>query len=299
MTVPPATVLDLPEGPATFRRSDRPGTAPVLLLHGGGLDRASLSWRHLFPVLAARRTVVAPDWPGYGGSTPFGRPYTIADLGRWLIGLMDRLDIDHADMVGVSMGGGAALWTAVNHPDRVGRLVPVATYGVQQTAPYHLLSYLAAHLPLNTLSYAVLRRSRWATRRALQAIFADPKSVAEQLVDEVQDVLTDGAVGKVFTQFQRGEIRLRRLRTVVTPDLGKVAQPTLFVHGKADTLVPLRDVRRAAERMPAADLKILEAGHWPMREAPAAFNAAVEAFLEGGCGGSAAPASPDEPQANV
>ena len=98
----------------------------MLLLHGGGLDRAYLSWRYLFPALAARRTAIAPDWPGYGGSTLFDRPDTISDLGRWLISFMDRLEPDCADMVGVSMGGGAALSTALNHPARVGRLVPVA-----------------------------------------------------------------------------------------------------------------------------------------------------------------------------
>ena len=286
MTLPPATVLKLPEGQATYLRSDLSGASPVLLLHGGGLDRASLSWRYLFPALAARRTVIAPDWPGYGGSTPFDRPYTIADLGRWLISLMDRLEVDRADMVGVSMGGGTALWTALNHPARVGRLVPVATYGVQRTAPYHAVSYVLAHLPLNAMSYAVLRRSRWALRRALQAIFADPRKVTDQIVNDVQDVLAEGAVGRVFTHFQRGETGPFRLRTVATPDLAKAVHPTLFVHGKADRLVPLRDVRRAAGLMPAGNLTIMDAGHWPMREQPAAFNAIVETFLNDDCSGS-------------
>ena len=279
MTLPPSKAITFPQGRCTYFSSERAGTRTVLLLHGGGLDRASLSWRHLFPALAERHRVVAPNWPGHGGSAPFDRPYTIADLGRWLISLMDELGVDQADMVGVSMGGGAALWTAVNHPDRVDRLVPVGTYGVQSRAPYHRVSYLLAHLPLNSVSYAVLRRSRWATRRALEAIFADPRKVTDEIVDDVRGVLDDGAIGKAFTHFQRGEIGPSRLRTVLTSELTKVVHPTLFVHGSADGLVPLCDVQHAAATMPAADLTIMEAGHWPMRECPAACNAVVERFL--------------------
>ncbi len=253
-----------------------------MLLHGGGIDRATLSWRYLFPALAERRTVVAPNWPGCGGSAPFGRPYTIPDLGRWLMDLMDQLAIEKADMVGVSMGGGAALWTALRHPDRVGRLVPVGTYGIQRHAPYHPFSYLAARLPLNAVSYAVLRKSRRATHRALAAIFADRGKVTDDIVDEVRDVLTDGATASSFTGFQRGEIGPRRLRTVLAPELAKIGQPTLFIHGRADTLVPLGDVEAAAAAMPRAQVRVMEAGHWPMRECPAAFNTIVEGFLDPG-----------------
>lgn len=44
---------------------------PVILLHGGGLDCASLSWRELFPELAQSRRVIVPNLPGYGGSASF------------------------------------------------------------------------------------------------------------------------------------------------------------------------------------------------------------------------------------
>ena len=284
MTLPEPQWRDLPNGRASYLTNDRPARGAhrggtTLLLHGGGLDRASLSWRHLFPVLAEHYRVVAPDWPGYGDSTPFDRSYTIADLGRWLITLMDSLDIDRADLVGISMGGGAALWIACHHPDRVRRLVPVATYGVQDTAPMHFLSYCLAQLPVNTVSYAILRHSRWAVRRALDAIFADPHRVTEAIVDEVHAVLRDGALGEVFSGFQRGEIGPRRLRTVLTPELSTVSQPALFIHGKADSLVPLDAVRRAVALMPSADLAVLDAGHWPMREQPDAFNRLVTTFL--------------------
>ena len=43
---------------------------PVLLLHGGGLDAAGISFRTTIPVLAEQQCVFAPDWPGFGRSDP-------------------------------------------------------------------------------------------------------------------------------------------------------------------------------------------------------------------------------------
>ena len=279
LTLPPVRSITLPTGRATYLMSEQGASSPVLLLHGGGLDCATLSWRYLFPALAPDRTVVALNWPGYGGSDAFGRPYTIADLGKWLLAFLDALQIERAALVGVSMGGGAALWATLHHPERVTRLVPVASYGLAARAPYQRLSYLAARLPVNRLSYAVMRRSHWALRRALAAIFADPGKVTEAIVTEVQGVLDSAANARAFSDFQKGELTPGGLRTVLTPELAHIKQPTLFIHGRDDSLIPLADVERAAAAMPNARLAVLDAGHWPMRECPDAFNRLVEAFL--------------------
>ncbi|WP_299328886.1 alpha/beta fold hydrolase [Parasphingopyxis sp.] len=263
----------------SYLYSEMPGTVPVLLLHGGGLDRASLSWRCLFPALATQHTVIAPDWPGYGDSAGFKQPYRIADLHGWLIAFMDTLDIDRADMVGISMGGGVALLSALDTPDRVRRLIPVGTYGVQEHTPYHFLSYLMLQLPVNAISYAILRRSRHLTRKAVAAIFADPDRVSDGIVEEVMETLHSGHTAEAFSAFQRAEIGPRRLRTVLTDRLAEAKPPALFIHGAQDALVPLADVRRAARIMPNARLEVLQSGHWPMRECPEAFNALVMEFL--------------------
>ena len=279
MTLPPVRSVTLPAGRATYLLSEQGAAPPVVLLHGGGLDCATLSWRDLFPALAPDRTVVALNWPGYGGSDAFGRPYSIADLGAWLLTFLDALQIERAALVGVSMGGGTALWTALHHPERVARIVPVASYGLAAHAPYQLLSYLAARLPLNRLSYAVMRRSRWALRHALESLFANPGKVTEAIVSEVQGVLDGTARPRAFSDFQKGELTPEGLRTVLTPRLGEVDQPTLLIHGRADRLVPLAEVERAATAMPHARLEVMEAGHWPMRECPDAFNRLVTGFL--------------------
>ncbi|MEO0653571.1 MAG: alpha/beta hydrolase [Pseudomonadota bacterium] len=270
----------LPSGNATFLVAGPGNSEPVMLLHGGGLDCAPLSWRLLIPELATTYRVIAPNWPGYAGSEAFGRPYKIPDLGHWLMGFMDLLRIEQASMIGVSMGGGAALWSAINRRERVKALVPVATFGISQRAPYHMLTFLLTKLPLNAVSFALLRRYPKLLRRSVEAIFADPRRVTPALVAEVSEVLKTTGNGAAFTHFQRGETTITRLRSVFVEELKTISQPTLFVHGVKDALVPVEAVKAASNGIHNARLEVMDAGHWPMREQPEAFNDLIVSFLE-------------------
>ncbi|MEM8664953.1 MAG: alpha/beta hydrolase [Pseudomonadota bacterium] len=278
--MPTLQAVDLPAGEATYFTAGPTDAPAVLLMHGGGLDCAQLSFRCLIPEAAKTHRVIAPNWPGYGGTKPLPKPYTIADLGVWMIGLLDALRVERASMIGISMGGGAALWMALNHGHRVDRLVPVATYGVADRAPFHKVTFLLSKLPLNAVTFALMRRSDWFLRRSLASVFADPDRITEELLAEVRQTLETAGDGEAFTKFQRGEMALDRLRTVLTPRLSEVSHKTLFIHGWADGLVPLAAVEEAARKMPHARVSVLDAGHWPMREQPEAFNALVTDFLQ-------------------
>lgn len=251
----------------------------MVLLHGGGFDNASLSWRKLFPELLGSHRVIAPNWPGIGGSSGFGRPYQVSDLVAWLIALLNALEVEKASFAGVSMGGGAALCLAAHHPHRVDRLIPVATHGVTPKVPYHLLSYFLMRLPVNAVTYAMMRRSRRVLRSTLESIFADRDQVTDELVDETAEAIADAGAGEAFTHFQRGESALAGLRTDLRARLPEMKQPTLFIHGRSDPLIPLSSVEHAAAAMPNARLKVMNAGHWPMRELPQEFNRSVLDFL--------------------
>lgn len=265
------TVNYLAEGPENGPR--------VILLHGGGFDNASLSWSKLIPELAEHYRVLAPNWPGVGGSTAFGRPYAVRDLGEWLKAFLDALGVEKASFAGVSMGGGAALWMAANHAGRVEALIPVATHGVTPTVPYHFLSYLLMRLPVNAVTFAVLRRSRRALRGMMKSIFADPARLTPQIVDEAVEAIADAGAAQAFTHFQRGESTPTGVRTDFTARLPEMKQRTLFIHGTKDPLIPIASVERAAAAMPNARLQVLNAGHWPMREVPKEFNECVLDFL--------------------
>ncbi|PRY95341.1 pimeloyl-ACP methyl ester carboxylesterase [Hasllibacter halocynthiae] len=265
---------------AAFHLARREGTVPAILLHGAGFDSAALSWRLFLPELARTRTVLAPDWPGQGGSAPLPRgPFRLSRLGGWLIALMDALGIERADLVGASMGGGAAIWTAAHHPHRVRRLVPVAPFGLAASAPGHRRYHLATRLPLWTAGFALMRRTDRGVRRALGTVFGEPDRITDALVAEVRAAMREGRNGRAFARFQRGEVGPRGFRTDLSDAAAALPHETLFLQGAKDRLIPPALARSVAARMARARFETLDAGHWPMREAPDAFAAHALPFL--------------------
>jgi pimeloyl-ACP methyl ester carboxylesterase len=99
----------------------------VVLLHG--FPQTSWSWRHVLPVLtAAGYRVVAPDQRGYSpGARPDGvASYRMPLLVGDVIGMLDALGADRADVVGHDWGAAVAWQVAARHPDRVRTLTPVS-----------------------------------------------------------------------------------------------------------------------------------------------------------------------------
>jgi pimeloyl-ACP methyl ester carboxylesterase len=254
---------------------------PLLLLHGGGFDAADFSYRYAIEPLARRRPVLAFDWPGYGGSDKPNHRYDLAYYKRFLSHLMDSLGIQRAALVGTSMGGGAALSFALCSPERVEKLVLVASYGLGKDIPHGTLGYFLVHAPLATdLVYTLLRRSRPALRSGLRRMVCDPRVVSDELVDEARRLLDQPASGRAFRSFRKSEVGWSGLKTDLSERLGEVAAPTLLVHGDRDRVVPVEWARRAHERLPDSELRVLRGcGHWPPRECPDTFNRVVTDFL--------------------
>ena len=260
----------------------RGGAPPALLLHGGGFDAADFSYRYAIEPLSRLRPVLAFDWPGYGGSDKPNLRYDLAFYARFLERLMDSLEIRRAALVGISMGGGAALSFALRSPERVEKLVLVASYGLGEDMPYGRLGYLLAHAPLaSDLVYALLRRSRRSLRWGLRRIVCDPRVVSDDLVEEARRLLYQPAAGRAFRSFRRSEMGWDGLNTDLSHRLGELAAPTLLLHGEHDRLVPLEWALRAHESLPNSELCVLQGcGHWPPRECPDDFNRAVVNFLD-------------------
>ncbi|HEX4872432.1 MAG TPA: alpha/beta hydrolase [Nevskiaceae bacterium] len=98
-----------------------PATAPpVLLLHG--LGSSGQDWEFQWPALASRYRVLVPDFAGCGRSPPVG-PFRIEACVADLCALLDRLGLAEVAVVGYSMGGAVAQQLALDHPQRVQRLL--------------------------------------------------------------------------------------------------------------------------------------------------------------------------------
>ena len=98
---------------------------PLVLLHGGlmSIDR---SFGAVLPELAVARQVIATELQGHGRTADIERGIDLGFLASDVAALLDHLEVGQADVLGFSLGGGVAVQLAVDHPDRVGRLIPAS-----------------------------------------------------------------------------------------------------------------------------------------------------------------------------
>lgn len=260
------------------------GTAgsPVVLLHGGGLDSARLTYGPTIQDFAREHRVFAPDWPGFGESQA---PPTNWDLPRYEVFLrhfLGRLGLERVSLIGLSLGGALALGLALHHPERVERLVLVDSYGLGRGVPGGIAGYALVHLPfVNELTWRLLGRSRYLVRKSLEAVFANPRSVDGDLVEQAFRLAQRPGAGHAWQAIQESEVQLSGVRTNYLDQLPRLTVPTLILHGAADRVVPVAWAQRAHELIPASRLVVVpDAGHWLPRERPTDFVNSTRDFLK-------------------
>lgn len=255
------------------------GDPPVVLLHGGGSDRAQLSWRHALPAAAQVCRVLAPDLPGHGRTPPLKGPPTTEAYVRWLQEFLDALGLHRVVLVGLSMGGAIALGYTLEHPHRVEGLMLVASYGFTPRVPFHGVAWWLLRTPL-ARGLRWVRRSSLAARWALRFLVGDLRTVPPDLVADALAAVRDRTSRDVFYSWLRTELRRDRVRTCYLDRLSEVRVPVLLVHGDRDRVVPVAGSQEAARRIPGARLVVLQGcGHWPPREQPETFNRLLVEFL--------------------
>jgi len=94
---------------------------PLVLLHG--LGSSCRDWEFQVDALGARFQLIIPDQRGFGQSSKPPGPYTVSQYADDLLALLDHLGIQKTHLLGYSMGGAAAFQFAVDHPERLRRLI--------------------------------------------------------------------------------------------------------------------------------------------------------------------------------
>lgn len=264
----------------SYRRAGTSGP-PVVLLHGAGIDDATVSWRHAIDALADDYRVYAIDWPEYGRSTG-DVTHTVATYVDVLDGFLETIPAERVSLVGISMGGGVALGYALENPDRVDRLALVDSYGLGGRLPNALPWKLLGQVPgITEFGKIAAGVSNESVRLVLDSLVADAATLSEPFVEDVRAKLMEPGSIRAFEEFQRNELSVTgRVATNFLGDLESLSVPTLLVHGTDDPLVPVAWSRRAARRIPDAELKLItDCGHWTPRERPDRFNAVLRAWL--------------------
>lgn len=206
---------------------------PVILSHGspggGGGD-----FDEFASELAEERWVLAPDRWGFGRSQKKVADYSFVADAKAMVGMMDGLGIEQADVMGWSYGGGVVLEMADRYPERVRSVGLLGAIGIQEgegsgsylveQSKYELLRVALMWLP-EVVPHFGLAGSDWF-RRSFVRDFAD----ADQ----------------------------RPLRNILT----ELSQPALVLHGEDDPLVAAWVAEEHHELIPESRMEILDGSHF-------------------------------------
>jgi pimeloyl-ACP methyl ester carboxylesterase len=114
---------------------------PLILLHGG-LGSGEMFGPTLTE-LVQQHQVITVDLQGHGRTADIDRPIDIRLMADDIAALIDHLKLDKPDVVGYSLGGGVALFTAVKYPDKVRRLVVASAHARRDAIPPEMLAQQA------------------------------------------------------------------------------------------------------------------------------------------------------------
>jgi poly(3-hydroxyalkanoate) depolymerase len=266
---PPQRMRILTVGGRSLRVSVREGTAdwtPLLLCNGIG---ASLElFQPFVDALDPRRPVIRFDLPGIGGSPSPVLPYHLLTLPSLLAGLLDQLGYAQADVLGISWGGGLAQQFALSRPDRVRRLVLVAT------APGALMVPGDPRVLVRMLSP---RRHRDPGHAAKVAGLLYGGSAREDPIvarDLLHATTRLGPPRGYFYQL------ISMLGWTSLPRLPRLRPPTLILAGDDDPIIPVVNARIMHRLIPRSQLHIYRGGHLELAADANRLASAVEAFLD-------------------
>lgn len=244
-------------------RIDGPRKSPALLL-SNSLGATADMWAAQVPALARVFRVIRYDTRGHGDSGAPAGEYTIEQLGRDALAVLDAAGVERAHVCGLSLGGITAMWLALNAAPRVGNLVLASTaarIGTRSMWNERIEQVRAG----GTASIADAIMARWFTdtfRRNRPGAVSGFRAM-------LASCPADGYAGCCAA-----------LRDADLLDaIGDIRVPTLVLAGAADHATPPADGRAICARVQGAAMALLNASHLANVEQPEPFNAAVLEFL--------------------
>ena len=232
--------------------------APLLMIPGLGSSR--FVYAPVIPMLAERHRVIVFDQRGIGDSDITDGPYTMAQLAADAVSVLDAAGEDTAAVFGASMGGMVAQHVALDHPDRVSKLILACTGpGISHAVP--------------------------ADREATRALLGKGAKTPEEAYRLACTVLYSRAFQATHGDFIEQQIRERARRPVKArafsaqyeavrhhdtwERLPELHMPVLVVHGGEDAVMPPGNGEVLAQRIPGARLVLLDGlGHLFFHEDP-------------------------------
>jgi 2-succinyl-6-hydroxy-2,4-cyclohexadiene-1-carboxylate synthase len=246
---------------------------PLLFLHGF-MGRGT-DWLSIANDCAARFYCLLPDLPGHGANLnlPFSQPLDFELIAHGVARLIDQFELDAVHLVGYSMGGRIALYTALKYPEKIKSLtLEGASPGIKTEQARRERAALddqhALRLRAEGLETFI---EEWYNMPLFQSLHRYP-----QLLDRVKQQRKQndpGWMAKIISELSPGR------QPSLWPHLGALTVPVLLVSGALDQKYSEMAVAMA-QQFPKATVKIIPAsGHNVHLEQPAQFAELLTAFL--------------------
>ena len=203
---------------------------PLVLLHVGG-SSIEVTYGRILPFLAAHRKIIAVDEQGHGRTTDRDAPVRFDSSADDVAALLQRLEIERADVMGFSNGASVALQLTLRHPQRVRKLIFASSMTRKSGAAPQFWQFMA------------------------NATFAD---MPQPLKDAYLKLNPDPQ--KLRTMHDKDLERMQNFADVSDAEVRSVKAPTLVLLGQHDVPTPEHAIE-LVRLFPQAQLLILPGGH--------------------------------------
>jgi pimeloyl-ACP methyl ester carboxylesterase len=266
--------------PVTERRLQLAGVSTAVLEGGAGPPIVLLQgefaavWMRVIPQLVTTHRVIAPDPPGLGASAVSDGPPDANAVLTWLDQLIEQTCAIPPVLVGKGPGGALAARFAIEHGDRIDRLVLVDAHGLDRYRP-------APGMALTFIGVLLRPTERGLQRGFRNYCFVDLDAVRAEM-GERYEWMAAYALDRFRTPTVKAAMRsvIRQLASAIPPrELDRIAVPTTLIWGRQDLGVRLDVAEKASARYGWPLHVIDNARDDPAIEQPQAFLRALHAAL--------------------
>jgi pimeloyl-ACP methyl ester carboxylesterase len=262
--------------PVVDRRLQLAGVSTAVLEGGDGPPIVFLQgefaavWMRVIPELVPTHRVVAPDLPGLGASEPSGGPLDLDGLLAWLGELIEQTCAVPPVLVAKGPAGALGARYAVDHGDRIGRLVLVDSLGLDRFRP-------GVGMALTFMGVLMRPTRRGLERSFRRYCFVDLDATRAEMGEDYETMI-EYALDRFRTPSVKAAMRsLGKQLAPPIPHLARIAVPTTLIWGRHDVGVRV-DVAQAASDRFGWPLHVIEnARDDPAVEQPEAFLEALRA----------------------
>ena len=270
----PSSFLEL-DGMQVHIRDTGPRADPVPVVLRHGMSSSLHTFEGWQTALQGERRVISVDLPGFGltGPSPQG-DYRIDAYTRFVLRLMDTLEVKRVVLVGNALGGEIAWQTAILAPERVHKLVLIDADGYQPSVLSMPIGFqIASMRGLRWVSERILPRPLMAA--SLRSVFGEPDQVTAERVDRYFEL--NLRVGNRRALFQRMD---QATFGESAPLIRRITQPTLVLWGERDQMISPDLGAQFCDDIPRCRLVTFpKLGHLPQEEDPDSTLKALEPFL--------------------